>query len=433
MAEGSPSTKREFGIGLLRGNLLWLVVCSCIWQFTTNIPTTYLPLYIEKLGGSPIDIGFVKSAAALAGLFLYPLGGYIADKQGRVRLVSLATFVYAFSFIPFAYAPNWETLAFASFFQNLVLFYAPILMVLMADSMPVGMRGQGFAIAISIPAALGVVSPFIGGYLVDKMGIIPAMNLIYLSGFGAGIIVAFLRLATLKETLDPNQVQKINYRDFVGFLKDSYGSFVETLRWMPPEVRALAVLQVMQIFFIGMASSFWVVYATTFIGVSVIFWGLTSALQGGVNMLLAIPAGRLMDKIGRKKLLVPLMALTPLFPIAFLFLHGSYTLVVFVVLVAIVNAFLLPGFQSLLADYTPRNRRGRVTSTVGSGSFYVDIQGNIWGGGVLLFIPLAIAQIIGGALYEVAPSMPFIVMAVGMIPVAIYARYRISDPRKIEV
>ena len=101
-------------------------------------------------------------------------------------------------------------------------------------------------------------------------------------------------------------------------------------------------------------------------------------------------------------------------------------------MVAIVNAFLLPGFQSLLADFTPRNRRGRVTSAVGSGSFYIDIQGAIWGGGVLLFVPLAIAQIIGGALYEVAPSMPFIVMAVGMIPVAIYARYRIREPQKIE-
>ncbi|MGD0803341.1 MAG: MFS transporter [Candidatus Bathyarchaeia archaeon] len=432
MTEGGSSTKHEFGIGLLRGNLLWLVVCGCIWQFTTNIPVTYLPLYIQKLGGSPIDIGFVKSAAALAGLFLYPIGGYIADKQGRVRLVSLATFIYAFSFIPFAYAPNWETLAFASFFQSLVLFYAPILTVLMADSMPAGMRGQGFALAITIPAALGVISPFIGGYLVDKMGIIPAMNAIYLGGFGAGIVVAFLRLATLKETLDPSQVQKINYRDFFGFLKDSYGSFIDTLKWMPPEVRALAVLQVMQIFFIGIASSFWVVYATTIIGVSAVFWGLTSALQGGVNMLFALPAGKLMDRIGRKKLLIPILALAPLFPIAFLFIHNSNVLLAFVVSVAVVNAFLLPGFQSLLADYTPRNRRGRVISAVGSGAFVLDIQGNIWGGGMLLFIPLAIAQIIGGALYEFAPSLPFIMTAVGLIPVAIYARYRVSDPRKIE-
>ena len=106
----------------------------------------------------------MKSASALAGLFLYPLGGYIADKLGRVRLVSIATIVYAFSFIPFAYAPNWETLAFASFCRNLILFYAPILRVLQADSMPVGKRGQGFAVALSIPSALGAISPFIGGY-----------------------------------------------------------------------------------------------------------------------------------------------------------------------------------------------------------------------------------------------------------------------------
>jgi len=79
--------------------------------------------------------------------------------------------------------------------------------------------------------------------------------------------------------------------------------------------------------------------------------------------------------------------------------------------------------------------RAKLVSASGrdtSGAFVLDIQGNIWGGGMLLFIPLAIAQIIGGALYEFAPSLPFIMAAVGLIPVAIYARYRVSDPRKIE-
>jgi MFS family permease len=268
LSQDALTPKREFGIGILRGNLLWLVICQCIWQFTTNIPSPYLPLYIQRVGGSPVDIGFVKSASALAGLFLYPLGGYIADKQGRVRLVSIATIVYAFSFIPFAYAPNWQTLAFASFFQNLVLFYAPILTVLQADSMPAGKRGQGFAVALSIPSALGVISPFIGGYLVDHMGILPAMNLIYLVGFGAGIFVAILRWFTLKETLDPSQQEKIDFRNIPKVVRDSYDSFLETMRWMPPEILALAVMQVMQVFFIGMASSFWVVYATTYIGIS---------------------------------------------------------------------------------------------------------------------------------------------------------------------
>jgi MFS family permease len=432
LAQDAPTPKREFGIGILRGNLLWLVVCQCIWQFTTNIPSPYLPLYIQRLGGSPVDIGFVKSASALAGLFLYPLGGYIADKQGRVRLVSIATIVYAFSFIPFAYAPNWQTLAIASFFQNLVLFYAPILTVLQADSMPVGMRGQGFAVALSIPSALGVISPFIGGYLVDHMGILPAMNSIYLVGFGAGIFVAILRLFTLKETLDPKLQEKIDYRNIPRVIKDSYDSFFDTMRWMPPEIMALAVMQVMQVFFIGMASSFWVIYATTFIGISATLWGLNSAIQGSVNMVLAIPAGKMMDRRGRKKLLVGMMAITPIFPIAFLFIRDYYTLVALVVAVAVCNAFLMPGFQSLLADYTPRNRRGRVTSAVGSGNFFIDIRGTMWGGGMLLFVPLAIGQTLGGILYEYNPAIPFVIMSAGLIPIIIWAYYKVKDPRTIE-
>jgi MFS family permease len=431
-SRGGSSAKREFGIGVLRGNLFWLVVCQCIWQFTTNIPSPYLPLYIQSLGGSPADIGLVRSAAAIAGLFLYPLGGYIADKQGRVKLVSVATVVYAFSFIPFAFAPNWETLAVASFLQNLVLFYSPILTVLQADSMPAGMRGQGFAVAISVPGALGIISPFIGGYLVDAMGIIPGMRLVYNVGFGAGLFVAALRWVTLRETLDPAKAQKIDYRNIPKVFKDSYLSFLETLRWMPDQIRVLAIMQMMQIFFNGVAASYWILYATAIIGISATTWGLNSAIQGSVNMLFAIPAGRLMDRFGRRRLLIPMMCLVPVFPLAFLFIKDYVGLAVLVVFMSISNAFLRPGFQSLLADYTPRERRGRVTSAVGGGNFFVDIRGTGYGGGMLLFIPAAVAQTLGGVLYEANPTIPFMVMSAGMVMVIIWAFLRVKEPVKME-
>ncbi|MCJ7730767.1 MFS transporter, partial [Candidatus Bathyarchaeota archaeon] len=315
------------------------MVCRCIWQFTTNIPRPYLPLYIEVLGGTPANIGVVNFASAIAGLFLYPLGGYIADKEGRVRLVGIATFLYAFSFIPFAYAPNWQTLAVASFFQNLVLFYAPILTVLQADSMPAGMRTQGFAIAVSVPGALGIVSPLLGGYLVDKMGIAPAMHITYLVGFGAGIIVAFVRMYMLEETLDPSIAQKIDYRNMLKLIKDSYGSFIETLKWMPEPIKVLAVMQMMQFFFNGLAGAFYIVYATSLVGISATSWGFTSAIQGGVRLLIATPAGRLMDKIGRRRLLIPFMALTPFYPLVFLLVKDFTQLALLVVVMAVGNAF----------------------------------------------------------------------------------------------
>ena len=365
--------KREFGIGMLRGNLFWLVVCQCIWQFTTNIPRPYLPLYIQNLGGSPADIGLVNSASAIAGLFLYPLGGYIADKSGRVKLVSLATFGYALSFLPFAYAPHWEWLAVASFFQNLVLFYSPILTVLMADSMRAGSRGQGFALAISLPAALGVVSPFFGGYLVDAWGIIPAMQFIYNIGFGAGILVAIIRILTLKETLNPSDVEKLDFRNVPKLLKDSYLSFLETVKWMPELVRVLALMQMLQVFFNGIVGAFWIIYATSRLGISATTWGTTSAIQGGTRLVLAQWSGKLLDRVGRRRLLIPFMFVIPLYPLIFIYLVKDFSsLALMVFFMAVGNAFLMPGFQSLLADSVPRERRGRVTSAVGGGNFFID-------------------------------------------------------------
>lgn len=362
---------------------------------------------------------------------MYPLGGYIADKVGRVKLIGVVTFLYALSFIPFAYASSWEMLAVASFLQNLVLFYAPILTVLQADSIPVGMRTQGFAIAISIPGALGIVSPLLGGYLVDAMGIQPAMQLTYLVGFGAGVLVALIRLITLKETLDPSMVEKIDFKNIPKLIKDSYSSFFETLRWMPEQIRVLAIMQILQFFFNGLAGAFWIVYATTLVGINATSWGLTSAIQGGARLLIATPAGRVMDRAGRRKLLLPFMALTPMYPLVFLFIKNFSQLAILVVFMAIGNSFLMPGFQSLLADNTPRERRGRVTSAVGGGNFFIDVRNTGMGGGMLLFLPSAVSQAMSGLLYEFNPVAPFLAMSAGMAFVTIWAYVKVKDPKEL--
>jgi len=223
------SDEREWGIGILRGNLLILVVCRCIWMFTTSIPRPYLPFYIRELGGTSATVGLVNSMASLAGLFLYPLGGYIADSRGRVKLVGAATFLYAISFLPFAFAASWEAIAAASFFQNLVLFYSSVLTAIQSDSMPPGQRGTGFAIALAIPGALGILSPYIGGYLVDSWGVIGACRVTYSIGFGAGILVALLRTFKLKETIKVTK-ERVSINDFPRLLKESYSSFVDTLK-----------------------------------------------------------------------------------------------------------------------------------------------------------------------------------------------------------
>ncbi|MEM4726947.1 MAG: MFS transporter [Candidatus Bathyarchaeia archaeon] len=429
--EKPRSERREWGIGILRGNLLWLVICRCIWMFTTSIPRPYLSLYIRTLGGTPESIGIVNSLASIAGLFLYPLGGYIADSRGRVRLVGGVTFLYAISFIPFAFAPNWQTLALANFFQNLVLFYAPILTVIEADSIPPGQRGTGFALALAVPGALGIISPYIGGYLIDAMGVIEANRLIYLVGFAAGILVASIRMFKLKETLETTK-EIPSVRNIPLLLKESYLSFIDTMKWMPRPLKVLAIFQIIQIFFNDVASPFWILYASDFIGISASEWGLLSLISGSIRVMVALPAGRLIDKHGRRKLLVPLMLLTPFMPLAFLRARGFWDLAALVVVMGAVNAFLMPGFQSLVADYTPRSYRGRVTSAIGGGQFFVDIRGARMGGGMLLFIPASLALYLGGVLYSLSSQLPFQVMSIGMGLAAIWAMLEIREPETLQ-
>jgi len=425
------SKEREWGIGILRGNLLILVVCRCIWMFTTSIPRPYLSLYIRELGGTSATVGLVNSMASLAGLFLYPLGGYIADSRGRVKLVGAATFLYAISFLPFAFAPSWEAIAVASFFQNLVLFYSPVLTAIQSDSMPPGQRGTGFAIALAIPGALGILSPYIGGYLVDSWGVIGACRVTYSIGFGAGILVALLRTFKLKETIKGTK-ERVSFYDFPRLLKESYSSFIDTLKWMPKNLRDLAILQVIHAFFVDLAGPFWILYAADVLGLSASEWGLLSLVAGGTRFTLAIFAGKILDRYGRRKLLVPLRWLTPITPLAFLFSKGFWDLFVIVIVMEVANSFFMPGFQSLVADYTPRDRRGRLLSAMGAGMFYIDIRTTRMGGGMLIFIPSTIAFYLGGALFEMTKKLPFMLLSFGMIVASLWAFIRVRDPETLE-
>jgi len=427
--------KSEWGIGVLRGNLLILVSSNIIWQFSVNIAQPYLSLYVISLGGTSEAIGLVNSLGALAGIFLYPLGGYIADMKGRVQLINVATFAYACSFLVFAYAPTWHILAVASFLRSLVLFYAPILTVVQADSVPPGKRSSAFALALSVPGAVGIFSPVLGGYLMDNMGIKPAMQLIYTIGFGAGIGVALLRNWGLVETLKVTDSNvSISLRNFPRLLKESYLSFIETLRWMPKQIRVLAVMAMLQMSFAAVSSPYYLLYAYTVFGITATQWGLNSMLQGITNILMALPAGTIMDKHSRKKILIPCMLWTIIMPVLFVNITSYLNLVVIAITISFVNSFLRPGFQSLLADYTPRERRGRVTSSIGAGNFFVDIRGGAGGGGgaTLLFIPSSIAQLLGGYLYDVNPGSSFYLTSAGMVIVMLVAVFFVRDPRTLE-
>lgn len=61
----------------------------------------------------------------------------------------------------------------------------------------------------------------------------------------------------------------------------------------------------------------------------------------------------------------------------------------------------------------------------------MDIRGTGFGGGMLLFLPAAVAQTLGGVLYEVDPKIPFLVTSAGMVVVTLWAYFKIKDPKEM--
>lgn len=117
----------------------------------------FFSLFILSLGGQPTDIGYVRTLRTLAALIIFPLAGFITDKQGRVKVIAVAGYMSALTFLFFIFATDWTHIALGTFIQGLVMIHFPALGAIMADSLPPQQRGIGFALSMAIPSTISIL------------------------------------------------------------------------------------------------------------------------------------------------------------------------------------------------------------------------------------------------------------------------------------
>lgn len=413
----------------LTGNVLVLMVCSVIYGMSQQLAGPFFSLFILALGGSVKDIGIITALGGLAGLILYPLGGYVSDMRGRVKLIGFMTFVFALSYIFFATAWSWQTLAVGVFIQNFVLFYMPAMSAIMADSIPIGMRGIAYATTSAIPGVVGVVMPYVGGFLIDKVfggDIIPAMHLSYTLCIMLGFLVAFIRLKWLKETMSTSDKEGVTLQNIPTLMKQSYLSVVETIKWFPQTLRSVAMIQMIMTFFVSLAAPFWIVYAKTVIGLTPYDFGILVLAISAFNITMSIPMGHLVDRFGPRKIILVISVIPPVACLLFPFCT-SFTQVLGVLLfLTVFNSVYSPVYSTLLVGHTPQNRRGRTFAILGVGAG-ISI-GGVSMGAVLLIIPATIGSLVSGFIYAFDPRFPWFILSVALVGCAILSARFIKDP-----
>jgi len=412
----------------MKGNVLVLTVSRVLWSMSDTIVYPYLSLFILALGGSKNTIGDVYFWGSLAACILYPIGGYIADKAGRAKFIGLATLLYVSSFLIFASAPSWGWLAVAYAYQQIVLFYMPALNAIMADSIPVGGRGRIYAFTIAIPEAVRIMTPYLGGYLIAVYTLDPAMRMGYTLSFIIGIVVAFIRLRYLKETI---QTREGIGKDIPKIFVEGYKNVFDSLRWVFSNIRGYAVTTMLLSLVGNLILPFWVVYATEVMKLTAYDWGLVLLIGGITKTIASLFIGSLVDRIGSRKCM--LLGFAIAIPTMTLFTYMTSFWVVVPVYMALISASSLMWISSsvYLANTIPRTTRGRIMSALGSG-MSIGVSGGGYASGFLVFIPMAIGSKLGGLIYTYNPAYPWflqsIFLALGMMCCFLY----IKDPEKAE-
>jgi len=421
----------------LRGNVLVLMVCRVLWSWSTSIVYPFFSLYVLALGGTATQIGLITSLGILSGMFLYPVGGYIADSSGRVKLISYSTYLYGLTFLLFIFATNWQTLAIGQFLSQLFLFYMPALNALQADSLPPGVRGRGFAIMMAVPGAVRIVAPYIGGWIINAYGggdagLVQAVRLCWGIATVTGLLVATIRLRYLKETIAEDKAGGLSIRDLPAVLRSAYSSIFESIKWMDRSLRVIVLIEVVTSFFVAMAAPFWVVYAKEVVGLTPYMWGLVMLISGAVSIAVAFPMGSLVDRIGPRRMILIGMAIAPL--TIFLYLHtgGFLGVAAVLCLLALVNSMMMPAFSTLIANMIPRSRRGRLYSLLGERGIRIGF-GNFWGGGFLLFPPAAAGALVGGYIYGMNNSYLWMILSAAMVACLALIFLFVREPEEAQI
>jgi len=382
-------------------------------DLANELPGTYYSLYVLNLGATETILGMIGFSSFLVLASVQFPGGYLADKFGRRWLISSMTFGVALSYILFAIAPSWHFILIGTVLMSLCLIYQPALMSMIADSVPAERRGMGFGIIMLITSASTTPGPFFAGLLYNRFGLIDGMRIGY--GFVVALYfaAALLRLR-LKESMANSRKPSLNelLHTYPIALKESFGVWKKVPRSMFYLFLSFAIMM------IGIATVqlYFVVYAVEELLIDKAIWPLILTALFVTMILLAIPIGKIVDKINRK---IPILASYVVFGISlWLFLNGDLPrLFVSLVLVGLGQSLMHAAFSALQADLTPKEQRGKVNGFTNFANY----------------ILMAVGSLVGGVLYEhVSPQVPFFLAIIFIVPAFVLMLVLVHEPEKRE-
>jgi MFS family permease len=200
---------KEIFFGALNKDLWTIFLSNMLLSFGDGLYFYVFPLYIrsEELGGTSGDVGIIYSVLGLASALTPLLGGFLADKYDRKKLMILAFAIWVPVPLMFSLVTNWSQLILPSFLYGCFI-GGPAASAYVATSAKKGKMAITFT-TISASWSIGYIfAPGIGSYLATIAGMRPVFYVAFILFVVATVALFFIRSQHAKphslESLKPS-------------------------------------------------------------------------------------------------------------------------------------------------------------------------------------------------------------------------------------
>lgn len=406
----SLSSRMRDEFSFIKGNFLVILVGWLLIDFSREMAYTYYPLYVQALGGSASIVGLIGSAAMVTEAIVKVPGGYLADKYGRKRLIIAMTFTASLAYLFYAFAPSWHYVLVGSVLTSLCWIYTPAFDSMVIESLPEERRGTGYSMINLITRVSTTPSPLLAGVLLTAFGLTKSVRIGFLAVSAAFLVASVLRT----RLVEGGEKEEINAGELLRSFQGGR-SFVEGLRVWREVPRSLVALLAVELLFIvpnAIFNTSLIFFMVQDLGITELQVSYLGTIIGVFVILLAIPSGKIIDRVGRKRPLLFGFLLS--FVILPFLLGASFELLVVITpVIALVNVIFYTAIQALYADLIPEENRGRVSGSKDS----------------LRLVGFSVGQILGGYIYDyVSHTLPTTIFWASMVPVFILTLFFVEEP-----
>ena len=279
--------------------LLSIIFVSFIYLLGPAVTRALRPLYFVEVGADPVQLGLLMAVPAIVSIFTRVPSSAVSRRLGRWRmmLLTLTLMIVSTALFAFVQDPVW-------FFPLVALgafswaAFSPLAVEIVLDQSTPGTRGGTMGLYFTSIGAAMFVGPLISSVLTTVMDL--RQLFLVTTVIPVAALVVFLRV------IKPDEIgEKREEGGSEGGL--DRGSIMRILKIR--NFASLSVARIAYAFSMGIFSTIYPVYAVGSLGLTPSLISLLFTFRGVTNVMVRMPAGRLSDRIGRRKPFIFAMAL----------------------------------------------------------------------------------------------------------------------------